>query len=86
MRSLTDWVLQRGLTQLASWLSEGLDIRLSINVSSTDFEADLVPRLLLAAEQSDVPLDRIELEFTEDTFVHNSEAVRQRLSQLSELA
>ena len=85
MRSLTDWVLQHGLTQLASWLSEGLDIRLSINVSSTDFEADLVPRLLLAAEQSDVPLDRIELEFTEDTFMHNSEAVRQRLAQLSEL-
>lgn len=85
MRCLTDWVLQRGLQQLASWLNQGLDIHLSINVSSTDFEADLVPRLLRAAEHFIVPLDHIELEFTEDTFMLNNEAVLQRLEQLSKL-
>lgn len=85
MRSLTDWVLRRGLQQLATWLRAGVDIHLSINVSSTDFEADLVPRLLLTAEHFEVPLSHIELEFTEDTVMQNSEAVRQRLEQLSEL-
>ena len=85
MRCMTDWVFQRGLGQLASWRREGLDIRLSINVSSTDFEADLVPRLRLAAAHFEVPLHLVELEFTEDTFMQNSEAVRQRLAQLSEL-
>ncbi|MBW4049637.1 MAG: GGDEF domain-containing protein [Proteobacteria bacterium] len=85
MRCLTDWVFQRGLQQLSSWLRDGLDIHLSMNVSSTDFEADLVPRLLLAAEHFHVPLRYIELELTEDTFMHNSEAVQQRLAQLSEL-
>jgi predicted signal transduction protein with EAL and GGDEF domain len=85
MRCLTDWVIQRGLQQLATWLHAGLDIHLSINVSSTDFEADLVPRLLLAADEFHVPLQHIELEFTEDTFMHNNEAVQLRLAQLSEL-
>ncbi|WP_458070856.1 EAL domain-containing protein [Rhodanobacter sp. BL-MT-08] len=83
MRCLTNWVLGRGFQQLALRLQEALNIHLSINISSTDFDADLVPRLLQAAKQFNVPLNNVELEFTENTFVHNNDAVKQRLAQLS---
>lgn len=85
IRALTDWVFHRGLGQLAVWIRNGLDIKLSLNVSSTDFEADLVPRLQAMATHHGVPLDRIELEFTENTFMRTNETIRQRLGQLSQL-
>ncbi len=85
MRALTDWVLVEGLGQLAQWRRDGLGIQLSVNVSSTDFEADLVARLQQFAQRYALPLDQVELEFTENTFMQHSAATGQRLAELREL-
>lgn len=85
MRALTDWALVKGLGQLAQWRRDGLDVKLSVNVSSTDFETDLVPRLQEFAQRFEVPLDQVELEFTENTFMQHSAAMQLRLEQLRAL-
>lgn len=66
MRSLTDWVLDHGLAQLAVWQREGLTLRLSLNVSSIDLDATLPRRLAAAAYRHGVSLKQVEIEFTEN--------------------
>jgi EAL domain-containing protein (putative c-di-GMP-specific phosphodiesterase class I) len=82
MRSLTDWVLDHGLAQLAAWRRNGLDMKLSLNVSSADLDATLEARLGAAARRHAVPLARLELEFTEGTAIHHSDATRCHLAAL----
>ncbi|WP_027484069.1 sensor domain-containing phosphodiesterase [Rhodanobacter sp. OR87] len=84
MRSLTDWVLDHGLAQLAAWLRDGLDVQLSLNVSSADLDATLETRLTAAARRHAVPLARLELEFTESTAMRHSDANRCHLAALRE--
>ena len=55
--SVGDWVLQRGLEQLAQWQNEGLDITLSVNISARHLqEANFAQRLaqLLAQHPPEV--------------------------------
>lgn len=84
MRALTDWVLDHGLAQLAAWLHAGLDVQLSLNVSSADLDATLQTRLATAAQRHAVPLTRLELEFTESTTMRHSDATRRHLAALRE--
>ncbi|MEW9571782.1 EAL domain-containing protein [Rhodanobacter sp. Si-c] len=82
MRSFTDWVLDHGLAQLAEWLRNGLDLRLSLSVSSIDLDATLEKRIATAAQHHGVPLTRLELEFTESTAIHHNELTRDVLGAL----
>ncbi|MEW9622913.1 putative bifunctional diguanylate cyclase/phosphodiesterase [Rhodanobacter geophilus] len=84
MRALTDWVFDHGLAQLAAWLRDGLDVRLSLNVSSIDLDAMLETRLAAAARRHGVPLARLELEFTESVAIHHDELTRHVLVALRE--
>ncbi|HEY9130514.1 MAG TPA: sensor domain-containing phosphodiesterase [Dyella sp.] len=82
MHSLTQWVLDRGLAQLAKWRSQGHQIHLSINVSNTDLGTDLVERLRQAAERHAVDPTLLELEFTESTLMEHSATTRRYLSAI----
>lgn len=84
MRTLTDWVFDHGLAQLAEWRRDGLDVRLSLNVSSIDLDNLLQPRLAAAAQRHGVPLNRLELEFTENSAIHHNELTRDALVGLRE--
>ncbi|MGC1549594.1 MAG: sensor domain-containing phosphodiesterase [Rhodanobacter sp.] len=85
MRALTEWVLDHGVAQLAAWQRSGLDIRLSLNVSSADFGADLVTRLESATARHGVDPRMLELEFTESTLMQHSDATRRYLAAIREL-
>jgi EAL domain-containing protein (putative c-di-GMP-specific phosphodiesterase class I)/GGDEF domain-containing protein len=85
MRSLTEWVLDHGIAQLAAWRHEGHDIQLSLNVSSADFGADLVTRLKAAASRHGVDPAWLELEFTESTLMLHSDATRRHLAAIRQL-
>uniref|UniRef100_UPI0018EC74C7 EAL domain-containing protein n=1 Tax=Dyella sp. ASV21 TaxID=2795114 RepID=UPI0018EC74C7 len=85
MRSLTQWVLEHSVAQLATWRRQGQDIKLSLNVSSTDLGADLVSRVQQVAEQHKVSLDTLELEFTESTLMEHSATTRRHLTALRQL-
>lgn len=85
MRTLTQWVLEHSVAQLARWRRQGLDIKLSLNVSSTDLGADLVSRVQAVAEEHKVGLDALELEFTESTLMEHSATTRRHLTALRQL-
>jgi len=85
MRSLTQWVLEHGVAQLAHWRRKGHDIKLSFNVSSTDLGADLVNRVRQVAERHKVSLDSLELEFTENTLMEHSATTRRHLTAIRQL-
>ncbi|WP_201313535.1 GGDEF and EAL domain-containing protein [Dyella sp. EPa41] len=85
MRSLTQWVLEHGVAQLAAWRRKGHDIKLSFNVSSTDLGADLVNRVQQVAERHKVGLDSLELEFTENTLMEHSATTRRHLTAIRQL-
>jgi len=85
MRALTEWVFEHGLAQLAAWQAEGLGIRLSLNVSSADFDAGLVERLRAIAVRHGVEPQTLELEFTESTLMRQCDVTRRHLAALREL-
>jgi EAL domain-containing protein (putative c-di-GMP-specific phosphodiesterase class I)/GGDEF domain-containing protein len=82
MHALTDWVIETAVAQLGRWHGAGHRIRLSINVSSNDCQMDLDERLARVAEHHGVPLDMLELEFTESTLLQHGVATSERLEQL----
>lgn len=77
MCTVTNWVIESALVQLAQWRAQGLDVCLSINLSSRDFgnlnlAADVINRCNTLA----IPTTRIELEITEGRWLRsNVEAV-----------
>ncbi len=80
---LTNYVLEHTLKQRQAWMSEGLDLRVSVNVSVHDlhregFAAD-VARLLEATE---TPMGRLVLEVTETQALHHPERIAPVLSEL----
>jgi len=85
MRALTEWVLDHGLAQLSAWHAQGLAIRLSLNVSSADFDGDLVERLRAIAGRHRVDPRTLELEFTESTLMRQCDVTRRHLAALREL-
>nr|WP_199043374.1 sensor domain-containing phosphodiesterase [Dyella sp. ASV24] len=85
MHSLTQWVMERSLAQLAVWRHAGHDIKLSLNVSSSDLGADLVGRLRAVAERHKIGLDSLELEFTESTLMEHSAITRRHLTAIRQL-
>jgi EAL domain-containing protein (putative c-di-GMP-specific phosphodiesterase class I)/GGDEF domain-containing protein len=85
MHSLTQWVLDRSLAQLATWRSQGHRINLSINVSNTDLSTGLVDRLRQAADRHAIDLASLELEFTESTLMEHSATTRRYLTAIRRL-
>jgi predicted signal transduction protein with EAL and GGDEF domain len=85
MHSLTQWVMEHSIAQLATWHREGHDIKLSLNVSSSDLDADLVGRLRDVAERHKIGLDSLELEFTESTLMEHSAVTRRHLTAIRQL-
>lgn len=70
IHQLTDVVMETALRSLAGWLSDGLDLRVAVNLSPRALVDVSLPQrveALLAAYA--VPPDRLCLEITEDTLV-----------------
>ena len=84
MRMLTEWVLEQAFSHWAAWRQNGLDIGLSLNISSADFDALLITRLQVAASRHELSLKGLELEFTEETLMLDSESTRGHLLTLKQ--
>ncbi|HEX5305072.1 MAG TPA: GGDEF and EAL domain-containing protein [Dyella sp.] len=85
MRTLTEWVLDSAIAQLGAWRRAGLDLKLSLNVSSSDLGSELVERLRSASIRHGVALDTLELEFTESTLLEHSDTTREHLEAIRAL-
>ena len=80
---LTEWVVAAALRQCRSWLDEGLDVNVSVNVSARMLrDAKLPGHLAAALEAARVPASRLTLEITETAIMDDVEHTVDILWQL----
>lgn len=83
MNELGYWTLEQAFISLVEFTSHGLDLSLSVNLSPTQlYDNQLVSTLKKLSEHYEVPLNRIELELTEDVALSNSLMVKKQLNEL----
>lgn len=86
IRQLGQIVLERGLQQMATWVRNGLDIALSINISPLQFESpELIDTLGAFAAEPAFPAHRIELEVTENVLIGDMDKLAAQLREISSL-
>jgi diguanylate cyclase (GGDEF)-like protein len=77
------WVLDTATAEIAGWPG---DVRLSVNVSASQFTRCDMPGLVaMALENSGLPANRLDLEITESLFMQPSKAVQAALSAIRAL-
>lgn len=84
--ALGDWVLAQAVRQAAAWRSQGMPLKIAVNVSALQFQqADFVDRVAQALRGADLPGALLELELTESILVRDASEALQRLYALSQL-
>jgi EAL domain-containing protein (putative c-di-GMP-specific phosphodiesterase class I) len=87
MPRLTDRVLDLALAQLAHWRAAGIDIRVSVNLSSTDLLDDTLPeRIAAKLERYGAEGRDLTVEVTETAILEDTEHTRGVLVALHEMA
>jgi EAL domain-containing protein (putative c-di-GMP-specific phosphodiesterase class I)/GGDEF domain-containing protein len=85
IHSLTGWVAECAIAQLAAWRRDGLDLSLAINVSPLNFaQADFCRGLIRALDRHDLPGSHLEVELTEGALAANYDVVKDQLMLLRE--
>jgi EAL domain-containing protein (putative c-di-GMP-specific phosphodiesterase class I)/GGDEF domain-containing protein len=86
MSMLTDWVVDKALSQLAVWLKMAPSFAMSVNISASDLtRPDFVPMLSRAMMRHGIQGGNLELEVTESALAHDIQAARCTLEQLAVL-
>jgi diguanylate cyclase (GGDEF)-like protein len=86
MRPLTRFVVDRALSQVASWHHGGLDVQVAVNISIRDLhDPELVPFLRERFNAYDVPSSALLLEITENVLMADPNGVISVLRGLDEL-
>ncbi|GAA5185593.1 hypothetical protein GCM10025771_41830 [Niveibacterium umoris] len=82
-----EWVLSKGLKQLAQWRAAGkTGLRLAINISGTHFaNVNFVERLAARLREHGVPGSALELELTEGVLMVDAEANISTLARIAAL-
>jgi len=86
IKLLSAWVLNEALRQAAAWSADGIDIALSVNLSTQDLSSrdlpDIVSKLLTT---HNIPPQRLILEITETSLMVNHEHALETLTRLAEM-
>jgi len=81
--AIGEWVIRRACADAATWPG---DVGVAVNLSPTQLGSkNLLPTVVGALAQSQLPADRLELEITEAVLMQNSEATLRTLHQLRAL-
>ncbi|WP_243951629.1 putative bifunctional diguanylate cyclase/phosphodiesterase [Methylobacterium sp. E-041] len=84
VKPTTTWVLNTALTQLATWLTEGMDLVLSVNISAGNLsEPNFVERVMGLLVRHGIPPHRLELEVTESAVMEDAGHALEQLQRLS---
>jgi diguanylate cyclase (GGDEF)-like protein len=85
MIPLGRWVLAEGCRQIAAWSARG--VRLSLNLCGQQLlQSDLVSQIGQTARATGAPLDRLDLEVTEDVLMKDGDSAGLVLADLKTLA
>ena len=83
---ITMRVLHAAVNQVAVWQSQGLEVKVGINISATDLESSaFVDELTALIDQKSIHASGLELEFTETALINKPQAVREQLDRISAL-
>lgn len=84
IRHLTRWMLEKATADCAAWRAEGLDLRISVNLSAKDIATDeivmILSRLLV---DKGLPAEALTLEITESALMDEPEEALATLDSLS---
>lgn len=83
---ISDWVLLTACRQGAAWLTQGLDLNVSVNLSAVHFQHDsLVEQVAHCLQVSGLPAERLELEVTEGCIMADVDQAIATLNRLKRL-
>ncbi|MCF5173551.1 putative bifunctional diguanylate cyclase/phosphodiesterase, partial [Pseudomonas canadensis] len=83
MGSLTLWVIEEAIRQIAEWARRGMLIQLSVNISVDDLaDDDLAIRVTALLMQYQVEAEQLIFEITESAIMHNPQQALSVLEQL----
>jgi len=86
MSALTDWVMDRGLKQLAVWREQGYALKMSINVSVLDLQQPRFASHYASVLQTHgIDPTQCEIEVTESALANDAVPVIENLRKVSEL-
>jgi diguanylate cyclase len=82
-----EWVLDEACRQMRQWLAQGhSDWRMSVNLSAIQFcHVGLVDSVARALQENGLPANRLTLEITETTAMHDADASLTVLQRLSDM-
>jgi EAL domain-containing protein (putative c-di-GMP-specific phosphodiesterase class I) len=81
--SMTTWLLDTSLRQLALWRARGWDLCMALNITVKDLgNESFVGDVLQALERNGLPPDAVQLELTEGSLFADSTRARTALKQL----
>lgn len=81
--ALTHTVIRNALQQAKSWLADGLDLRVAINISMDNLaDLEFVHFLVTEAANADVPANQVVLEVTESRLAQDATAALDVLTRL----
>jgi diguanylate cyclase (GGDEF)-like protein/PAS domain S-box-containing protein len=84
--AIGDWVLHEAVRQASSWQAEKLDMAVSVNVSTLQFQQPgFVDGVAAALRSACLPAHLLELELTESMLLHDAQEALLRLQSLAQL-
>jgi EAL domain-containing protein (putative c-di-GMP-specific phosphodiesterase class I) len=81
--TLGEWVIGKALTQIDAWLQQGIDLRVSVNVSARQLHQSAFParlRAMMAAHSQDI-VGRLEMEIVETAALEDINAVADAIDE-----
>lgn len=78
-----EWVLRTACEQIRTWRDEGLDLRVSVNLSARQFRQEhLAQDIYRILSETGIPPSYLELEITESDVMENAESAISTLDEL----
>lgn len=85
-QTLDNWVLRAALTQIARWQAAGIPRTVTVNLDAPSFlQADLVGYLRTLLHETGVPAERLIIELTEHTALHDAALTSHILNDVRQL-
>ena len=86
MPELSRRVVRHVVNDARRWLDEGFDFRVSLNCAPPEILGEqVIPYLFEAIAAAHLPVDRLLIEVTEDSFIADPEHARERLLELRDM-
>ncbi|MDI9496571.1 MAG: GGDEF domain-containing phosphodiesterase [Bacillota bacterium] len=82
INEITKWVIKKVIGQIKNWKDKGIDMNVSINLSSRDFNESICEYTLNCLKLHDIEPSALEFEFTERSIIEDEIRVLSELSLL----